>query len=71
MANVSKKNKNILSGVGDESIGRNIKNLSTTIKSAKSKKPKLNKLKKLDLVKINSFGTDFLIFGAKKSFIHL
>ncbi len=40
----------------------NIKNLSTAAKLAKSKKP--------NFVKANS-GTDFLIPGAKKAFIHL
>ncbi len=38
-------------GVDDGKVGRNIKNLSTTAKSAKSKKPKLTKPKKSDLIK--------------------
>ncbi len=65
------------SSVSSKKVGRSIKNLSTVAKSAKFKKPKLIKPKKSDLIKTqnfaraNSFETDFLIFEAKKGFIHL
>lgn len=64
--NNNKKDQDITSAVGRVGIGgigKNIENLSSVIKSAKFMKP--------NLTKFNSFGTDFLIPGAKEAFIHL
>ncbi len=49
-------------------IGKSIKNLSTIAKLTKSKK---SDLAKANFPKVNSSGTDFLTFEAKKTFIHL
>ena len=74
-ANQNEKNQDIPNGAGGSASGgkvdRSIKNLLITSKLAKSKKPKLTKPKKSDFEKTNSSGTDFLIFKAKKIFIHL
>ncbi len=48
---------------GANSIDRDIKNLSSIVKSAKSIKP--------NFAKANSSKTDFLTFEAKKTFIYL
>ena len=62
MANTSKKNQDIPDGISDESIGKDVKNLLSIIKSAKFKKP--------NLIKFNSFRTNFLILEAKETFIN-
>ncbi len=61
-ATKNEKNQGTPSGVGSGGVDRDIKNLSSVIKSAKSKKP--------NFAKANS-GTDFLTPEAKKAFIHL
>ena len=53
---------------GAGGASESIKNLSTSVKLTKSKKPDLAKA---NFVKNNSFKTDFLIFKAKKAFMHL
>ena len=70
----NKKNQEISSGTTETRNGgvdESFKNLLTVAKLAKSKKSKLTKPKKSDLIKVHFFGTDFLIFGAKKTFIYL
>ena len=65
-ATENKRNQDIsarASSVGGRNIDGDIKNLSFIVKLAKSKKP--------IFAKTNFFGTDFLITGAKKAFIHL
>ncbi len=58
----NKKNQDTPSRVSSGGVDRDIKNLSSIVKSAKSKKP--------NFAKANS-GTDFLTPGAKETFIHL
>ncbi len=61
-ATENERNQGALSGIDSGSVDRDIKNLSSVVKSAKSKKP--------NFAKANS-GTDFLTPKAKKAFIHL
>ncbi len=61
-ATENKKNQNTPASADVVGIDRDIKNLSSIVKSAKSKKP--------NFAKANS-GTDFLTSGAKEAFIHL
>ncbi len=75
-ATKNEKNYNVPSvtaKVDGGEVGRSIKNLSTVVKSTKSQRPKSTKSKKSDLLKakVNSYGTDFLTLGAKKTFIYL
>ncbi len=62
-ATKNRRNQDLPSGVGGRGVDRDIKNLAFIVKLAKSKKP--------NFVKSNSFGTEFLILGAKKAFTHL
>lgn len=63
LANISKKNQNILSNINGKNIDKDIENLLFIIKLAK--------FKKLKLIKSNSFKTNFLTLGAKETFIYL
>ena len=59
-------------GGGGGRVDRSIENLLIITNLAKSKKSKLTKPKKSDLINVKAnIRTDFLIFGAKKAFIHL
>ncbi len=57
------KNQDIQRGVGGGGIYRDIKNLSSIVKSVKSKKP--------NFAKSNFFGMEFLTSGPKEAFIHI
>ena len=68
------KNQDILAGSSSAGVGagRNeidgsIENLPISAKLAKCQKPKLTMTKKSDFAEANFFGTDFLIFKAKKA----
>ena len=61
MANINKKNRDTLSIIDNRGIDKDIKNLSSVIKS----------VRELKLIKSNYSKMNFLTLGAKEAFIHL
>ncbi len=63
LTKANKNNQDIANGIGGEGVDRDIKNLSSVIKSAKPKKA--------NFANTNYSGTDFLTSRAREAFIHL